>query len=351
MASCAVSNDSRAPQPEEVQDDRVDSWKEWLPVGLLLLALIPLFLVYFMRVHEMPTGLMNVLPFCSAHFAEDGFAYHRFTPPFHDLWSDYNPTGYTVWYTHYPPLPFYLGGIVWGLGGTTKAALSLFFNAVALAYVLLFYRVFSLLLNRWIACISALVLASHPLFIEQVLENYLNLSLFFQSAAFLFLVLALESTAKRIRYLLYLFAWACLFGDAFSSFDQILASSFFVFAYTLWRLGMPEWRRVTRIVGAMATASISASLCQRPAGQEPAGNTVSRKDQSAGIPFLAGRTSLVSLLHDNWGRCRDHRVSVLGVRIIERKILHPKIHGRHRDNACSQPRLLGDILATQLPSV
>jgi hypothetical protein len=231
-----------------------------VPGTLLLVGLVPMFAMYFLRIHDMPSSLMQYIAFSSARFAEDGFFYHRFTPPFYDVWSDYSPTGFTVWYTHYPPLPFYIGGVIWLLGGTTKATLCAVFNAVALGYVLVFYRVFSLLFNRWIACLSALILASHPLFIEQVLENYLNLSLFFQSAAFLLLVLALESPSKRKRYLLYSLAWIGLFADAFSSFDQILASGFLVFAYTLWRLGFKQWKRVVRIVGIMATASISAFL-------------------------------------------------------------------------------------------
>ncbi|MCC6696337.1 MAG: hypothetical protein IT365_11965 [Candidatus Hydrogenedentes bacterium] len=225
---------------------------------VLSLALVILFTFYFYRIHDKPTILMNYIPFASARFAEDGFFHHRFTTPFPDMWSDYSASNHTVWYTHYPPLPFYIGAVLWKLGATTKMALSVFFNIVALGYVLLFYRVLSLLTNRWIACISTLVLASHPLFIEQVLENYLNLSLFFQAAAFLFLIHALNSTVRRQRYLLYVATWVCLFGDAYSTFDQTLASGFIVFAYTLWRLGLKEWKRVVRVVGFMATASVAA---------------------------------------------------------------------------------------------
>ena len=242
----------------EARTSKLSSLRARLPSVVLLALLAALFTGYFLRIHDKPTILMNYIPFASARFAGEGFLFHRFTPPFPDLWSNYSATEHTVWYTHYPPLPFYIGGLLWRLGVSTKAALCVFFNIVALGYLLLFYRVFSLLLNRWIACISTLVMACHPMFIEQVLENYLNLSLFFQTAAFLFLILALESPAKRRRRLLLVCAWACLFGDAYSSFDQTLASGFIVFAYTLWRLGPKQWKRVAVIVGVLATASISA---------------------------------------------------------------------------------------------
>ncbi|MCC6488310.1 MAG: hypothetical protein IT364_12500 [Candidatus Hydrogenedentes bacterium] len=250
-------------RPQDSENSEVDApealaWRRRLPVVVLFAGLAAMFTFYFCRIHDKPTILMNYIPFASARFAEDGFFAHRFTPPFPDMWSDYSASDFTVWYTHYPPLPFYIGAVLWKLGATTKVALSIFFNIVALGYVLLFYRVLSLLTNRWVACVSALVLASHPLFVEQVLENYLNLSLFFQAAAFLFLIHALNSTVKRHRYLLYLATWICLFGDAYSTFDQTLASGFIVFAYTLWRLGLKQWKRAVCIVGFMATASVTA---------------------------------------------------------------------------------------------
>lgn len=229
-----------------------------LPDMLLLAVLAPTFTVWFLRIDDMPTDLMHYIPFASARFAEDGVFFHRFTPPFPDLWSSYSATGFTVWYTHYPPLPFYIGALLCELGLGAKAALAAFFDLVALGYVLLFYGVLSLVLNRWIACISTLALACHTVFIEQVLENYLNLSLFFQTAAFLSLVLALESDHRVKRRVLLLCAWAALFCDAFSSFDQTMASGFIVFAYTLWRLGRKQWKRVVAIVGLLATASIAA---------------------------------------------------------------------------------------------
>ena len=247
-----------APGIKPVRACRAFAVRMRLPDVLLLAVLGPLFTVWFLRIDNTPTDLMHYIPFASARFAEDGFFVHRFTPPFPDLWSSYSATGHTVWYTHYPPLPFYIGALLYEIGFGAKAALAAFFDLVALGYVLLFYRVLSLVLNRWIACISALALACHTLFIEQVLENYLNLSLFFQTAAFLFLVLALESDHRLKRGALLLCAWAALFCDAFSSFDQTLASGFIVFGYTFWRLGRRQWKRAAAIVGLLATASVAA---------------------------------------------------------------------------------------------
>ena len=139
-----------APGIKPVRACRAFAVRMRLPDVLLLAVLGPLFTVWFLRIDNTPTDLMHYIPFASARFAEDGFFVHRFTPPFPDLWSSYSATGHTVWYTHYPPLPFYIGALLYEIGFGAKAALAAFFDLVALGYVLLFYRVLSLVLNRWI---------------------------------------------------------------------------------------------------------------------------------------------------------------------------------------------------------
>jgi len=245
---------------DELQPFLSRSPRAFWPAMVLLVTLFILFTVYFSRVHTKPTVQMGWIPYAAQHFADDGYFHHRFTPPFPDIFSNLSASDHTVWYTHYPPLPYYVAGVIWKLGGTSKFALAVFFNAIALAYLLLFYTVVSLILNNRIACIATIVQAVHAIFIAQCLENYLNLSLFFQAAAFLFLILALEIGRPRRRILFFGAAWLCLFCDAFSTYDQLLASSFFVFAYTFWRLGLKNWRKATLIVAILATASITAFL-------------------------------------------------------------------------------------------
>lgn len=245
---------------DELHDFRNKARRYFWPNLILLVTLLILFTVYFSRVHEKRTVQMGWLPYAAQHFSEDGFLFHRLTPPFTNLFNDKSGSDFTVWYTHYPPLPYYLGGLVWELGGTSKFALAIFINTIAIGYLLLFYAVVSLLLNPRIACMATIFQAAHAVFISQVLENYLNLSLFFQAGAFLCLILALEPLKMRWRLVWFFGAWVCLFCDAFSTFDQILASSFFVFAYTFWRLGLSNWKKATGVVALLATASISAFM-------------------------------------------------------------------------------------------
>lgn len=97
------------------------------------------------------------------YFAEDGFFKLAFTPIL-----DVGPVGPdSLRYTHYPPLPDIVAGVVQKVAGpdhlTIHRLLALLWSAIAL---LLLYRYLTAIFDRVIASLSVLVIATNLMFIQ-----------------------------------------------------------------------------------------------------------------------------------------------------------------------------------------
>ena len=136
-----------APGIKPVRACRAFAVRMRLPDVLLLAVLGPLFTVWFLRIDNTPTDLMHYIPFASARFAEMGSSFTVSRPRFPISGVRTARPAHRVVHPLSSPALLYRGAAVRDRFGA-KAALAAFFDLVALGYVLLFYRVLSLVLNR-----------------------------------------------------------------------------------------------------------------------------------------------------------------------------------------------------------
>jgi len=215
--------------------------RAWLSHAVVILIVLTVFVFSVFRLENVhrkygDAHTQALVMVAGKNFVERGLIATRFTPLIQTKRSDYSSVkpeyGY---YTHYPPFPYYVGALVWSLGGRSLVVFKMVTLATSCAVLLLFYCLIANLVNQGIAMLSTALYVSHSLFFEQVMETPPVWSELFQMGAFLFLVYALELSGRRKWYAL-IGSWVMLFLNSYSSFELILSSQVFVVAYTVWKI-------------------------------------------------------------------------------------------------------------------
>ncbi|UCF80337.1 MAG: hypothetical protein JSV08_07440 [Acidobacteriota bacterium] len=174
-------------------------------------------------------------------FAKEGFVENYFLPKRNSI-----PP---VYYTHYPPLPDLLNGVVQRLGFDRMRHFR-FLPIMASLLGLAFWWVFlARAISAWIATISLFAMAFSPMFYRfaDSLHEH-SYSIFFLFASFYFWREFCESRG-RDAFFYGLLAWSMAFLQSLASFEYILLTHVFFFGYA-WlisgeRIGRWPWIMVS----------------------------------------------------------------------------------------------------------
>lgn len=155
------------------------------------------------------------------HFAEKGFLASKLTPfiPSHE--ADWSSKG-GFYYTHFPPIPNYLGGVIWKLGGRSLLSYKLFNIFMAALFVVGVYAVFYRLMNPPFAlCITGMLILQTMLYSLTSTQPSVIADVLYIWSVFMVLLAVERSGSKG---LFFAGAWVLNFLNAYSSFEFIVAA-------------------------------------------------------------------------------------------------------------------------------
>jgi len=157
------------------------------------------------------------------------------------------------YYTHYPPLPYYIGGLLRQLGLNNLADYKLVNFLIGSLVLLTFFHLVSQMLNPTIALGAALLFGSHPLFLYSMLETPTLWDHLFSFLAFFAFYKALKTQPLRPKRSLLATTWALVFLSSFSSAELFVANLVFITSYSLYKQGLSS--KVLKTLGFFASAS------------------------------------------------------------------------------------------------
>ena len=230
---------------------------------IILLVLVVILFTYFAiaigtmnaKVHNKYGGTQSqtVVMTAARNFAEIGFVPLKLTPRIAVRKPDWGLAENL--YTHNPPLPYYLGGVIWKLGGESLV----YFRLVNIISTGLFlagaYLLFAQLFNPILALLVVIVMASQKTLYVINSTAPEAISDMFAMWSLVLLLLALQRDSKNARYL-WSGSWILFFCCAYSVFDQIVSTQIIASAFILIYSKCDRWRRIILLATAPVVGQI-----------------------------------------------------------------------------------------------
>lgn len=223
-------------------------------LGILLLLLIFMILalgVMQPSVHN-KYGSGNVVMFTmmgGKHFAETGFIENKLTP------MTPAKSGRLFKHTHFPPLPYYIGGVLWKLGGQSLLAFRLLYIFICALFIAGVYAVFAKLINPIFGLfVTGALVMQKLLYSLSATDPFTTAEAFTIWAVFL-LVLAIEQKGPK-RTCLLAGSWTLIFLNVYTSFEFIVSVQLIV-TVIIW---MKVKENRLRLIFILTLAPLAANL-------------------------------------------------------------------------------------------
>lgn len=200
------------------------------------------------------TQSQTIVMVASRNFAESGFSTLKFTPLI-PLTNAVGGSADEIFYTHNPPLPYYIGGIVWKIGGQSLVYYRLLNILVGGLFLLGAYMFFTQLFNPVLGLLTVAVLASQSTLYVINLNAPEALADMLAVWSLAFLLAALKHRSTKTRFF-WAGSWILYFLSSYASFELIVATQVIASAI-IWFT--TQKNRLPRIF-AMGMAPIAAQI-------------------------------------------------------------------------------------------
>lgn len=186
--------------------------------------------------------LMNVVS-ASQHFSNEGFTELSFTPKIFSKIS--GECCGEVYYTHFTPLPYLVGGVLWNLGARSLKPFRYLSLLTGLIFLFLVFLSISQIEGRFAGMVVAVFISvTHP-FLSVHLSQVMNLASLFMMLSFYLVILYTQNKVIKNSCFHLFLIFSSSFLNFFSTFEmiffgQILISLYlFLFSHKFfWKLSL-----------------------------------------------------------------------------------------------------------------